>query len=197
MGIASSTSFPMPRSCVSRPQRGARTTLVLAVREPSRDASAPGMVRRIVRFGLWGGAMVCLAGNAINSTRLALNSFQKPPQLGTDLTGKNLMVHVRGNYSWRIRKSALQLPVPHRTWALARCMSRVESPLTRTPSIDWVASTFSSMPSAATTTITRSTCIASSRTWRTSMRLDRLCRARIWMTGSWWASGPAVRRLAT
>jgi hypothetical protein len=89
---------------------GRATTLVLAVREPSRDASAPGMVRRIVRFGLWGGAMVCLAGNAINSTRLALNSFQKPPQLGTDLTGKNLMVHVRGNYSWRIRKSALQLP---------------------------------------------------------------------------------------
>jgi choline dehydrogenase-like flavoprotein len=86
------------------------TTLVLAVREPSRDANAPGMVRRIVRFGLSGGAMVCLAGNAINSTRLALNSFRKPPQLGADLTGKNLMVHVRGNYSWRIRKSALQLP---------------------------------------------------------------------------------------
>ena len=72
------------------------TTLVLAVRQPSGDATAPGMGRRIVRFGLSDGAMVCLAGNAINSTHLALNSFRKPPELGTDLTGKNLMVHVRG-----------------------------------------------------------------------------------------------------
>jgi choline dehydrogenase-like flavoprotein len=88
---------------------GRATTLVLAVREPSRDPNAPGMVERVVRFDLSGGAMVCLAGNAINSTRLALNSFRKPSQLGVDLTGKNLMVHVRGNYSWRIRKSALQL----------------------------------------------------------------------------------------
>jgi hypothetical protein len=86
------------------------TGLVLAVREPSRDPNAPGMVRRIKRFALSDGAMVCLAGNAINSTRLALSSFSKPPQLGEDLSGKNLMVHVRGNYSWRIRKSALQLP---------------------------------------------------------------------------------------
>lgn len=89
---------------------GRATTLVLAVREPSRDVNNPGMVRRIVRFGLSVGAMVCLAANAINSTRLALNSFPKPSELGPDLTGKNLMVHVRGNYSWRIRKSALQLP---------------------------------------------------------------------------------------
>lgn len=86
------------------------TTLVLAVREPSRDPNAPGMSHRIVRFPLSGGAMVCLAGNAVNSTRLALNSLPKHPQVGTDLTGKNLMVHVRGNYSWRIRKSALGLP---------------------------------------------------------------------------------------
>jgi choline dehydrogenase-like flavoprotein len=90
--------------------QGRATTLLLAVSEPSHDADAPGMVRRIVRFSLSGGAMVCLAGNTINSTRLALNSFRKPQQLGVDLTGKNLMVHVRGNYSWRIRKSALQLP---------------------------------------------------------------------------------------
>ena len=69
----------------------------------------PGHGSRIMRFGLSGGAMVCLAGNTINSTRLALNSFPKPPQLGDNRTGKNLMVHVRGNYSWRIRKSALQL----------------------------------------------------------------------------------------
>jgi hypothetical protein len=91
-------------------EKAQATGLVLAVREPSRDPNAPGMVRRIKRFALSDGAMVCLAGNAINSTRLALNSFSKPPQLGEDLSGKNLMVHVRGNYSWRIRKSALQLP---------------------------------------------------------------------------------------
>jgi Domain of Unknown Function (DUF1080)/GMC oxidoreductase len=104
--------FLVPHTEVLRIEtvEGRATTLVLAVQEPSRDANAPGMVVRIVRFGLSGGAMVCLAGNAINSTRLALNSFRKPSQLGVELTGKNLMVHVRGNYSWRIRKSALQLP---------------------------------------------------------------------------------------
>jgi hypothetical protein len=89
--------------------QGRATGLVLSVREPSRDPNAPGMVRRIKRFPLSDGAMVCLAGNAINSTRLALNSFPKPSQLGENRAGKNLMVHVRGNYSWRIRKSALQL----------------------------------------------------------------------------------------
>jgi 3-keto-disaccharide hydrolase/GMC oxidoreductase len=104
--------FLVPNAEVLRIEtaEGRATTLVLAVRQPSRDANKPGMARRIVRFGLSGGAMVCLAGNAINSTRLALNSFPKPRELGPDLTGKNLMVHVRGNYSWRIRKSALQLP---------------------------------------------------------------------------------------
>lgn len=103
--------FLVPHAEVLRIEtaEGRATTLVLAVREPSRDPNAPGMVERVVRFGLSGSAMVCLAGNAINSTRLALNSFRKPSQLGVDLTGKNLMVHVRGNYSWRIRKSALQL----------------------------------------------------------------------------------------
>ena len=103
--------FLVPNAEVLRIEttHGRATTLLLAVRQPSRDVNEPGMVRRIVRFGLSGSAMVCLAGNAINSTRLALNSFPKPPQLGVDLTGKNLMVHVRGNYSWRIRKSALQL----------------------------------------------------------------------------------------
>jgi len=104
--------FLVPRAEVLRIEtaEGRATTLVLAVHEPSRDVNRPGMIRRIVRFGLSGSAMVCLAGNAINSTHLALNSFPKPPQLGVDLTGKNLMVHVRGNYSWRIRKSAVNLP---------------------------------------------------------------------------------------
>jgi hypothetical protein len=117
--------FLVPNAEVLRIEtaEGHATTLVLAVRQPSRDANAPDMLRRIVRFGLSGGAMVCLAGNAINSTRLALNSFAKPRQLGVDLTGKNLMVHVRGNYSWRIRKSALGLPA---TSALGTSALQVE-----------------------------------------------------------------------
>lgn len=104
--------FLVPNTQVLRIEttEGRATSLLLAVREPSRDPNAPGMIQRIVRFGLSGGAVVCLAGNTINSTRLALNSFRKPPEIGRDLTGKNLMAHVRGNYSWRIRKSALQLP---------------------------------------------------------------------------------------
>jgi hypothetical protein len=104
--------FLVPRAEVLKIEtfQGRATALTLAVHEPSRDANRPGMVRRIVRFGLSDGAMVCLAGNTINSTRLALNSFPKSPQLGRDLMGKNLMVHVRGNYSWRIRKAAVNLP---------------------------------------------------------------------------------------
>src|SRR5439155_11874410 len=38
------------------------------------------------------------------------NSLPKPSQLGPELAGKNLMAHVRGNFFWRIRKSALSLP---------------------------------------------------------------------------------------
>ena len=104
--------FLVPHAEVLRIEtaEGRATTLVVAVREVSRDPDVPGMSSRIVRFGLSGCAVVCLAGNTINSTRLALNSFRKPSQLGVDLTGKNLMVHVRGNYAWRIRKNALQLP---------------------------------------------------------------------------------------
>jgi Domain of Unknown Function (DUF1080)/GMC oxidoreductase len=104
--------FLVPNAEVLRIQtsEGRATELVLGVREPSRDPNSNGMVRRIVRFGLSSNAMVGLAGSTISSTRLALNSFPKSPQVGADLAGKNLMVHVRGNYSWRIRKSALQLP---------------------------------------------------------------------------------------
>jgi choline dehydrogenase-like flavoprotein len=117
--------FLVPNTEVLRieTEQGRATSLVLAVREPSRDVQAPGMIRRVVRFGLSDDAAVCLAGNAINSTRLALNSFPKPRELGADLMGKNLMVHVRGNYSWRIRKSALGLPA---TSALGTSAMQVE-----------------------------------------------------------------------
>ena len=149
--------FPTSRSCRSRP-RGRATGLVLGVREPSRDPNSAGMVRRIMRFGLSDGAMVGLAGNTINSTRLALNSFPKSPQLGVDLAGKNLMVHVRGNYAWRIRKSALQLPA---TSDLGTSALQVEGRVPVGPPANRLgASISSSMRSAAATTTTRNICIA-------------------------------------
>jgi hypothetical protein len=93
-----------------RTSEGRVSELVILVREPSRDVRNPKARERIVRLPLKGGAMVFLAGNTVNSTRLALNSLPKPAQLGSELAGRNLMVHVRGNYSWRVRKDALQLP---------------------------------------------------------------------------------------
>lgn len=69
---------------------------------------------RIVRLDLKHSANVVLAGNTINSTRLALNSFPAPAPLrpNGELIGRNLMYHVRGNHIWRIRRDALQLPAP-------------------------------------------------------------------------------------
>jgi hypothetical protein len=51
------------------------------------------------------GASVVLAASAIESTRLALHSFP------TSLMGRNLMVHVRSDFTVRVRRSALP-PVP-------------------------------------------------------------------------------------
>lgn len=67
---------------------------------------------RVVRLDLKSSASVVLAGNTINSTRLALNSFPRPDALNTngELMGRNLMYHVRGNYIWRVRRDALNLP---------------------------------------------------------------------------------------
>ena len=67
---------------------------------------------RVVRLNLKPGAAVILAGNTINSTRLALNSFPRPAQLEpkAELIGRNLMAHVRGNFFWRIERSALGIP---------------------------------------------------------------------------------------
>jgi hypothetical protein len=51
------------------------------------------------------GAAVVLAASAIESTRMALHSFP------TALMGRNLMAHVRSDFTMRIRRSALP-PVP-------------------------------------------------------------------------------------
>ncbi|MCG6864603.1 MAG: DUF1080 domain-containing protein [Thiogranum sp.] len=77
--------------------------------EPRNKARA-----RVVRLNLKSSAMVIVAGNTINSTRLAVNSFPRPVPLNTngELMGRNLMYHARSNYVWRIKRSALNLPPP-------------------------------------------------------------------------------------
>jgi choline dehydrogenase-like flavoprotein len=86
--------------------------LVVALADPAepRDKSRA----RVVRLDLKPSAMVVLAGNTINSTRLALNSFPVPAPLRSngELMGRNLMYHVRGNHTWRIMRDALELPEP-------------------------------------------------------------------------------------
>lgn len=69
---------------------------------------------RIVRLNLKSSAAVILAGNTINSTRLALNSFPRPAPLNQngELIGRNLMYHVRSNFTWRVKRSVLNLPPP-------------------------------------------------------------------------------------
>lgn len=68
----------------------------------------------VIRLNLKSSAIVVLAGNTINSTRLALNSFPRPAPLNTngELMGRNLMYHARSNFVWRVKRSALNLPAP-------------------------------------------------------------------------------------
>jgi choline dehydrogenase-like flavoprotein/Rieske Fe-S protein len=86
--------------------------VVVALADPAdpRDKSRA----RVVRLNLKSSAMVMLAGNTINSTRLALNSFPRPAPLNQngELIGRNLMYHVRSNFTWRVKRSALNLPAP-------------------------------------------------------------------------------------
>ncbi|WP_009632399.1 family 16 glycoside hydrolase [Synechocystis sp. PCC 7509] len=52
--------------------------------------------------------MVVLAANCINSTRLARNSFPRPAIITPERMGANLMVHIRGNYLWQVRRTILE-----------------------------------------------------------------------------------------
>jgi hypothetical protein len=54
------------------------------------------------------GGMVVLAANCVNSTRLARNSFPRPSLLTQERMGANLMVHIRGNYTWKVRRAYLE-----------------------------------------------------------------------------------------
>jgi choline dehydrogenase-like flavoprotein len=91
---------------------GRVTQLVAALADPAdpKDKSKA----RVVRLNLKSSAMVILAGNTINSTRLALNSFPRPAPLNQngELIGRNLMYHVRSNFTWRVKRSTLNLPPP-------------------------------------------------------------------------------------
>jgi hypothetical protein len=91
-------------------REGVVREVVVALHDP-QDPDNRGAAR-VVRLGLQPGAVVVLAGNTINSTRLALNSFPRPPGLEphVELIGRNLMVHVRGNFFWRIDRGALSVP---------------------------------------------------------------------------------------
>ncbi|RAM51625.1 MAG: hypothetical protein C6Y22_10685 [Hapalosiphonaceae cyanobacterium JJU2] len=88
---------------------GVVTQVVIAL----LDSSAPKdkSKARVVRLNLKPSAIVVIAGNTINSTRLALNSFPRPRQLapGGELMGRNLMSHVRGNFVWRVSRNSLGL----------------------------------------------------------------------------------------
>jgi len=86
---------------------GVVTQVVIALIDPSVPKEKNKA--RVVRLNLKPSAIVIIAGNTINSTRLALNSFPRPSQLAPngELMGRNLMSHVRGNFVWRVTRKAL------------------------------------------------------------------------------------------
>jgi choline dehydrogenase-like flavoprotein/Rieske Fe-S protein len=114
---ASRRLFVVPYAEVLKLQtdNGRVNQVVVALADPAepRDKSKA----RVVRLNLKSSAMVILAGNTINSTRLALNSFPRPAALNQngELMGRNLMYHVRSNFTWRVKRTALNLPAPDPT----------------------------------------------------------------------------------
>lgn len=106
--------FVVPYARVLRLQTadGRVNQVVVALADPA-DPRNRGKAR-VVRLNLKSSALVILAGNTINSTRLALNSFPRPAPLNLngELMGRNLMYHVRSNFTWRVKRSALDLPPP-------------------------------------------------------------------------------------
>ena len=85
--------------------------VVRGVRVAVKDPVNGGEQIRTIPVPEYG--MVVLAANCINSTRIARNSFPRPSALTQERMGANLMVHIRGNYIWQIRRSHLEnLPNP-------------------------------------------------------------------------------------
>jgi choline dehydrogenase-like flavoprotein len=104
--------FLVPHAEVLRleTREGVVRELVVALHDPQEPDNRAAA--RVVRLGLQQGAQVVLAGNTINSTRLALNSFPRPAELEprAELMGRNLMAHGRGNFFWRIERERLSVP---------------------------------------------------------------------------------------
>ncbi|CAO4185919.1 family 16 glycoside hydrolase [Methylorubrum extorquens] len=75
-----------------------------------KDKNLPKIVGSVDTLELNAGGCVILAAHAIESARLALNSFPRPATLGPELMGRNLMAHVRGNHVWQVKRSAFNLP---------------------------------------------------------------------------------------
>ena len=88
------------------------TQVVVALKNPFANNPKDPTKAQVVRLNLKPSAMVVLAGNTINSTRLALNSFPRPQNLAPngELMGRNLMAHVRGNFVWKVRRDLLGVP---------------------------------------------------------------------------------------
>jgi choline dehydrogenase-like flavoprotein len=106
--------FLVPNAEVLRLEtdRGRVRQIVVALADP--QAPSDRSRARVVRLDLKSSAIVVLAGNTVNSTRLALNSFPRPAALNVngELMGRNLMFHTRSNFVWRVKRSALGLPGP-------------------------------------------------------------------------------------
>jgi Rieske Fe-S protein len=106
--------FVVPHAEVLRLEtgKGRVNQVVVALADPAEPGNRAKA--RVERLELSPSAVVILAGNTINSTRLALNSFPRPAVLNQngELMGRNLMYHVRSNFVWRVKRSALNLPPP-------------------------------------------------------------------------------------
>ena len=91
-------------------REGVVREVVVALRDPQDTDNRAAA--RVVRLPLAPGAILILAGNTVNSTRLALNSFPRPAGLepNSELMGRNLMAHVRGNFFWRVDREKLSVP---------------------------------------------------------------------------------------
>ena len=91
---------------------GRVTQLIVALADPADPREKAKA--RVVRLNLKSSALTILAGNTINSTRLALNSFPRPAPLNQngELMGRNLMYHTRSNFVWRVKRAVLDLPPP-------------------------------------------------------------------------------------
>lgn len=86
--------------------------VVVALKNPFANNPKDPKQAQVVRLPLKPSAVVILAGNTINSTRLALNSFPRPSALApnSELMGRNLMAHVRGNFVWKVKRDLLGVP---------------------------------------------------------------------------------------